>query len=437
MTNEVPQGGLAKFHRPRLAQGVKLHRHMVEEMVSALRAIFVEKRHADRVIQLTLKKHRKWGARDRGFFAESLYDMVRWWRWLWWLADLSEEEFDDAEAITDDHLWLVWAAYQRWHGRNVLPLPGLKFMSQQDVEDRSREQVPIAVRASIPDWLEERCVSELGDEWRSIRGALNDAAPVFLRANCLKTDRDTLRTNLVHEGVETATVADAPDALRLEKRQNVFGTDAFKRGLFEVQDAGSQRIVPFLKIEPGQRVVDACAGGGGKTLHAASLMGNKGKIIAMDIHQWKLDELRKRAKRAGVDVVETRLAEGAKSFKRFSGKMDRVLLDVPCSGLGVLRRNPDAKWKLSNEEIDRLIDVQKQILESASRMVNPGGYLVYATCSILPSENEKQVQAFLETRSSEWKLEEEMHLHPQQDAGDGFYAARLLRVGSGADAAVE
>lgn len=401
---------------------------MVEEMIAALRAIFVEKRHADRVIQLTLKKHRKWGARDRGFFAESLYDMVRWWRWLWWLADLPEEEFDDTEAITDDHLWLVWAAYQRWHGRNVIPLPGVKFMSIEDVEDRSREKVPIAVRASIPDWMEERCERELGDEWRSIRGALNDSAPVFLRANRLKTDRDTLKTNLVHEGVETETIPNAPDALRLVKRQNVFGTDAFKRGLFEVQDAGSQRIVPFLQIEPGHRVIDACAGGGGKTLHAASLMGNKGKIIAMDVHQWKLDELRKRTKRAGVDVVETRLAEGSKSFKRFSGKADRVLLDVPCSGLGVVRRNPDAKWKLSNEEIERLIEVQKQILESASRMVKPGGKLVYATCSILPSENEHQVAAFLKGRGSEWKLEEELHLQPEQDGGDGFYAARLVRL---------
>lgn len=428
MSNEVVQGGLASFVGPRLALGVKLHRHLVEELIAALRAIFVEQRHADRVIQFALKRHRKWGARDRGFFAESVYDMVRWRRWLWWLADLPDEEFEEADDVTDDRLWQMWAAYQRWHGRNVLPLPGVKFVSAEEVEDRSRERVPLPIRASMPDWLDERCEKELGEAWASIRGSLNDTAPVFLRANRLKTDRDRLQELLVHEGVETDTIEDLPDGLRLQKRQSLFGTDAFKRGLFEVQDAGSQQIVPFLEVEPGQRVVDACAGSGGKTLHAASLMANKGKIIAMDVHQWKLDELRKRAKRAGVDVAETRLAEGAKSFKRYAGKADRVLLDVPCSGLGVLRRNPDAKWKLSNEEIDRLTGVQELILQSACRMVKPGGKLVYATCSILPSENERQVAKFLDGRESEWKLEEELHLQPKSGGGDGFYAARLERL---------
>jgi 16S rRNA (cytosine967-C5)-methyltransferase len=202
---------------------------------------------------------------------------------------------------------------------------------------------------------------------------------------------------------------------------------AFKEGLFEVQDASSQCVAPFLQVEPGMKVIDACAGGGGKTLHIGALMQNKGRILALDVHQWKLNELRKRCGRAGVDVAETRMIEGSKSIKRLAGYADRVLLDVPCSGLGVLRRNPDAKWKLSNEEIDRLIIEQQDILTRYSVMVKPGGKLVYATCSVLPSENEDQVQKFLAKHGDDWTLEEEMKINPAESGHDGFYGARLVR----------
>jgi 16S rRNA (cytosine967-C5)-methyltransferase len=158
-------------------------------------------------------------------------------------------------------------------------------------------------------------------------------------------------------------------------------------------------------------------------------MKNKGRIIAMDIHEWKLKELRKRAGRSGADIIEARLIEDTKAIKRLAGDADRVLLDVPCSGLGVLRRNPDAKWKLSPAEIDRLQKLQAEILLSHSRMVKPGGKLVYATCSILPGENQNQVAAFLAAQPPGlWTLEEEITLHPSAQTGDGFYAARLVRT---------
>ena len=173
-----------------------------------------------------------------------------------------------------------------------------------------------------------------------------------------------------------------------------------------MQDLGSQKIGPFLKIEPGQRVIDACAGAGGKSLHLACLMKNKGKIIALDIYDRKLDELRTRAKRNGVDIIETRLIENTKVIKRLEKAADRVLLDVPCSGLGVLRRNPDKKWKVNGADIDRLTELQWQILTGYSDMTKPGGYLVYATCSLLPSENERQVQRFMSERGTDWELEE-------------------------------
>jgi 16S rRNA (cytosine967-C5)-methyltransferase len=156
-------------------------------------------------------------------------------------------------------------------------------------------------------------------------------------------------------------------------------------------------------------------------------MRNKGKIIAMDVHDWKLQELKTRARRNGVDIVETRVIDSTKAVKRLAESADRVLLDVPCSGLGVLRRNPDAKWKLNREEITRLRTLQSEILGSYSQMVKKGGQLVYATCSVLPSENEKQVQAFLAAKGAQWNLVKELHLRPDRQGYDGFYAALLKR----------
>jgi 16S rRNA (cytosine967-C5)-methyltransferase len=286
------------------------------------------------------------------------------------------------------------------------------------------------IRLSIPDWLDARCAKELGDAWPAIRETLNHPAEVYLRTNTLKTDRRSLKERLGQDGFITEALKPIPTALVMQQRYNVFAMAAFKEGLFEVQDASSQLVAPFVQPEPGMKVIDACAGAGGKTLHLGALMQNKGRILALDVHDWKLKELRKRCGRAGVDVVETRLIDGSKSIKRLANYADRVLLDVPCSGLGVLRRNPDAKWKLSEVEIDRLIIEQQDILTRYSTMVKPGGKLVYATCSILPSENELQVQKFLATHGEEWTLEEEMKINPAESGHDGFYGARLVRKGN-------
>ncbi len=308
------------------------------------------------------------------------------------------------------------------------------------VLERMEAKVPPAVRASLPDWLEELGAAELGEAWKDTRKALNEQAPVFLRANLLRATAEEVIAALKEEEIEVVPIKGLEGALKLRERKQVFSSRAFKEGLFEVQDAGSQKIAPLLQVEPGMRVADTCAGGGGKTLHLAALMGNKGRLLAMDVHQWKLDELRKRARRAKVDCIETRLIEGSKTLKRLAGAFDRVLLDVPCSGLGVVRRNPDAKWKLSLEEIQRLTEVQAEILEGHAKLVRSGGKLVYATCSILPAENERQVQKFLAAHPGEWVLEEELHIRPGQPPGsDGFYAARLGRaaVKSSDDAAAE
>lgn len=195
-----------------------------------------------------------------------------------------------------------------------------------------------------------------------------------------------------------------------------------------MQDYSSQLVAPLLAPQPGMRVVDACAGGGGKTLHLASLMENKGSIIALDTQAWKLDELRLRARRAGATNIETRAIESRKTIKRLYGSADRLLLDVPCSGIGILRRNPDAKWKLQPEQIDKLRATQQEILQAYAPITKPGGRMVYATCSILPSENQDQVEKFLNSEAGKsFKLLEERRILPQDDGFDGFYMALLSR----------
>jgi len=277
----------------------------------------------------------------------------------------------------------------------------------------------------LPDWIEEIASTELGNGWPAMRDALNKQASVYLRANTLKTDRRTLLEELQNEGFEVEADPRGPLALKVLKRRNLWKTTAFQSGRFEVQDIASQQVAPALDIAPGMTVVDACAGAGGKTLQLAALMQNKGRLIAMDTEERKLVELKKRAKRAGISNLDIRPISSTKVIKRLAGKADRILLDVPCSGLGVLRRNPDAKWKLKPQFLDEVKTWQADILASYSRMLKPDGKLVYATCSILPSESEQQVANFLKN-NKDWKLEQESRLSPVDDY-DGFYHALLTR----------
>jgi 16S rRNA (cytosine967-C5)-methyltransferase len=228
--------------------------------------------------------------------------------------------------------------------------------------------------------------------------------------------------------IETEFHSDYPDALILKERANVFLTDAFKEGMFEVQDASSQMVARFLDVKPGMRVVDTCAGAGGKTLHMASLMENKGQLIAMDLYESKLKQLKIRAKRNGAFNIEYRIIDSTKVIKKLHEKADRVLIDAPCSGLGVLKRNPDSKWKLQPEFIDNIRKVQAEVLENYSKIVKPGGKMVYATCSVLPSENQEQVQKFLQTESGkQFEFVKDIKVLASESGFDGFYMALFNR----------
>ena len=249
-----------------------------------------------------------------------------------------------------------------------------------------------------------------------------------MRANTLKTTVKELRNTLADQDIDTTIVNGHSDALQLVTRQNVFTKAAFKEGHFEVQDASSQKVSQFLDVAPGMRVVDACAGAGGKSLHLAALMENKGQIIAMDIYEGKLKELKRRAKRAGAHNITTRVIDSTKVFKKLYGTADRVLIDAPCTGLGTIKRSPDIKWKLQPDFMEKIIRRQEELLQSYSKIVKPGGKMVYATCSIFPQENQEQVHKFLQTEQGGlFSLVKDEKISPAKSGFDGFYMALLER----------
>ncbi|MAQ75777.1 MAG: RNA methyltransferase [Aquimarina sp.] len=401
---------------------MRLHRNLVFAVIDGLGEIFNENAYADKVVQSLLKRDKRWGARDRGFIAETVYDIVRWKRLY---AEIAEVK----EPFSRENLWRIFAVWATLRGiklpdwKQIEPTPTRRIKGKFDELSKIRK-----FRESIPDWLDELGSQELPKIWDKEIHALNQQAPVILRTNTLKTDKKTLTDRLEEEDIEVHSVKGYPLALQLEERANVFSTQAFKDGLFEVQDASSQLVAEFLDVKPGQKVVDTCAGAGGKSLHMAALMENKGQVIAMDIYANKLKELKRRARRAGAFNIETRAIESTKDIKKLYGKADRVLIDAPCSGLGVLSRNPDAKWKLSLEFLNNIRNTQAEILENYSKMVKPGGKLVYATCSILPSENQKQVQHFLTKEiGKEFKLIKDKNIFSSESGFDGFYMALLER----------
>lgn len=396
---------------------MKLYINLARAVTQALQMIFEDGRYADKVIEKVLKQNPKWGARDRKFIAETTYDIVRWYRLIQNITEAEEGDY--------------WKLLGGWCIVNDIPLPAWEEfagLNAARVTQRLDKMNNIRrFRESIPDWMDEQGERELNDRWETELHALNGDAAVVLRTNSLKTTRKELRDRLEADGIVTSDVAGAEDALQLRQRQNVFRHESFKEGLFEVQDTASQFVAPFLQPAPGLRVIDACAGAGGKTLHLAALMRNRGRLVALDVEPAKLEELKKRARRAGVDNLEVRHIESSKTIKRLENTADRLLLDVPCSGLGVLRRNPDAKWKLSPSFIDEVRGLQQHILNDYETMLKPGGLMVYSTCSIMPSENENQVKTFLEQQKGKFELISERHCWPSEGF-DGFYMALMRKT---------
>jgi 16S rRNA (cytosine967-C5)-methyltransferase len=352
---------------------------------------------ADRALEVVLRRERRLYAAERRAAAEALYGVVRWQGQLEWLlgrrAGLGE----------------LYAAWLARHGgvtaaeaarRLGLPPGALAGLAGGDarIAGLADPVARLAAEQSLPAWLAARLAAERGvEEARALAGALNRRAPLTVRANLLRTTREALRERLAAEGVASAPTPHSPWGLVLEGHENAFALPAFREGLFEVQDEGSQLLALACGARPGNRVVDACAGAGGKSLALAAEMRNRGSLLALDVDPDRLEEARRRARRAGVHNLRTRAiprgVEADAELAGDAGKGDVVLVDAPCSGLGALRRKPDARWRLAPEEPETFAATQRELVARFARLVSPGGRLVYATCSVLRAENE-EVAAF-------------------------------------------
>lgn len=393
---------------------------------------------ADAVVSRYFREHRNLGHADRAFVAETVFAVLRRGRSL---------EARCAGQLSDRHRLLACLAVVRgWSQRELAPV--LKASEEAwlaAVKAASDADLPPAVRCDLPDWLYTRLESQFGaDEVVPLAAALNQPAPLDLRANTLKMSRDTLLEKLSAEGIAATAGALSPWAIRLRDKPALAKHPLFLEGAFEVQDEGSQLLGLLLEPKRGEMVVDFCAGAGGKTLLLGAMMRNTGRLYAFDVSDKRLANLKPRLARSGLSNVHPGRIEHDRDqkVKRLAGKCDRVLVDAPCSGLGTLRRNPDLKWRQSEASVAELTQKQAAILEAAARLLKPGGRLVYATCSLLAEENDAIVQGFLAANvgfrllpASEIlgrqgvEIEGEMlRLLPHRQATDGFFAAALERV---------
>lgn len=432
--SERPQRGFKSYdgqRRPRREEREDTHEGYVYHkgfsafqqrlVLSILRDVLEEHKPLDRAYALWFSKV-KLDSVEQGFIIRQINAMFARLSYYAYVAGLKRPS--DFERHVQ-RLMFAYCADQNWTLPEIVGEEGFDRRGLKKRMGDARND-PI-LNQGCPIWLDEMGEKELGEKWPAERKALGESALRFIRANTLKTDRDTLARELSEEGVVTKQVGGSQVALEVTSNSALFRTQAFKNGKFEQQDAGSQKISEFLDPQSGERVIDACAGSGGKTLHLAALMQSKGVIIAMDTEEWKLEDLKKRARRAGASNIEPRLIDTMKTVKRLYDTADKVLIDAPCSGTGVIRRMPDSKWRDGREKMREICFAQEDILERYSKMAKVGGIVVYSTCSIMPSENEKQIEKFLAKHPEEFRLIEDKHLMPSEGT-DGFYMAKLERL---------
>lgn len=421
--------------------------------IEVLEAIEASGRPADQVASFYFKSRRYIGAKDRRAVTETVWRVLRRKARLdWWLARISPGQTDararvladmviDGGQLPDDEL------FQGPHAAAKPDAEDRKALERLRQEPLFHRDQPAWVRGEYPQWLEERLAATYGDQLPGHMGAMREEAGIDLRVNTLKATRDQAAAALAKQGVQSVPTALSPIGLRLAKRVALVEIPAWRDGLVEIQDEGSQLVALLADARPGMAVVDYCSGAGGKTLAMAAAMENKGRIVACDVAEWRVDKAGPRLRRAGVDNVTRRVIAGQsdKWIKRNAGAFDRVLVDAPCSGSGTWRRNPDAKWQMTPRDLEEVAASQATILDSASRLVKAGGRLIYATCSILAEENEEQIAKFLDRHpefapvpvgevwpgfspdpcpvAGPW-----LRLSPLEHGTDGFFAAVLEKT---------
>lgn len=392
---------------------------------------------ADTAVSAFFRKHRNLGARERHTLAETVYEVLRRRLLYQHLAQSGSGAMERRLAIL------------AWQGNDSF-LRGALGPHEQQWLAGTRQVDPAALapklRHNLPDWLVQPLKAQLGDEaeFDALAASLNEPAPLDLRVNLLKAKREDVKAKLAEAGIAAEDTPYSPWGLRLQGKPALNKLDVFTHGEVEVQDEGSQLLALLLGARRGEMVVDFCAGAGGKTLALGAAMRNSGRLYAFDVSGHRLDALKPRLARSGLsNVYPAQIAhERDERVKRLAGKIDRVLVDAPCSGLGTLRRNPDLKWRQSPQAVQELRAKQAAILDSAARLLKPGGRLVYATCSLLDAENEQVAQAFGEAHpefqpvpaaeplqraqvAHAEALEQKgyLRLWPHRHGSDGFFAA--------------
>ena len=360
---------------------------------------------ADGIIGHYFKQRRYIGSKDRGAIAERAYFILRNGAVLEWHLEKAKQKASPrlivlASLILRDRATLDLAE-ELFSGGPQSPMP-LTYDEKELVEawektDLLEEAMPKTVKYNYPEWMTPLLEKTFGDEFDVAMQALSEEAPVDLRVNTLKAIREQVVSALTNEEFEPTALPNVSAGIRLQKRGALFASNTFRQGWFEMQDAGSQMVSDLVVAKPGERVIDFCAGAGGKTLAIAAKMQNKGRILAWDTNKERLGQMTKRLARAGVNNVQMHViaSEQDQFIKRHKQTADWVLADVPCTGSGTWRRSPDLKWRTSAKDLEEVRALQKNILQSASRLVKPGGRLVYATCSLFADENEEQVEQFL------------------------------------------
>lgn len=436
----------------------------VIDILEHLNAIWDDDRRApvDAILAKYFKERRYIGSKDRGEIADLTYFVLRHGGALEWHVEQC------GRSVNPRRLVMVALLFYSERGHTPLPrehiatlFDGGKYapaalseaeqlmLARCEGREFASPLMPGPARYNYPDWMEGRLQDTFGEALPEAMAALNSQAPIDLRTNTLKClTREDLILALDRDGYHGAPTPHSPLGVRLKRRLPAFNTQAFRDGMYEMQDEGSQIVSLLVQAKPGDKVIDFCAGAGGKTLAIAATMRNKGRILAFDVNEKRLDQISKRLARAGVDNVQTHVLKDERDayLKRHVGTADWVVVDAPCSGSGTWRRNPDLKWRLQAEDLQELKNLQASILKNASRLVKPGGKLVYITCSIFSDENSWQIKQFLANNptfrvarpdklwDNHCTLQEGfgpyLQLSPHKDGTDGFFGAVLTNDAS-------
>ena len=402
-------------------QEIKLHQPIIDTVIVCLKSVFEEQNVADKEVAAILKQNKSFGSRDRSIIAETVYDVIRWKLKYEYLAE-------QLQLTSYKSLLLISLLNRNYSLRNqeILGVDAANIIQLTKLLEQPITEDYIA--QSYPKIFYNFCLESIGEKWHSIAVALNKKPKVFIRVNTLKTTILNVASLLENENVSIKVLDN--NVIEIQSKNNLKNSDLYRQGLFEFQDIGSQEIGDFVfdaiddKAKINElKILDLCAGAGGKTLHLSALLNNKGKIYATDYKPTRLKNLHQRAEQAGCKNIEIIDFKEAKTLKN----IDIVLIDAPCSGTGTFKRQADLKYKLTKEKIKEYQTIQASLLEVYKNVIAKNGKIIYATCSILPKENELQIEDFINLNTS-FKFNKSKKLLPVDYDGDGFFMAELMKV---------